>query len=190
MWNEIYTGHCVQKLEGMCAGTQRVIICYLLTKLASDLLQTFCHIHVPTSWMEFYQRTTSRSLSELITKPGLQRWGQLLGHRTYKREVQENSGISSQPASVLVAFFVCHMLGFGVIKPYNEMSFWSSLEAKHQLKYICSVLSLGCWDVTYSRWLTELCHGDRAFNCPAPQVLLYPAREPHTYLQVTQKVQL
>lgn len=93
---------------------------------------------------------------------------------------------NQQPTCLLM----CHTLGFGVTKPYNEMSFWSGLEARHRFKCICSVLSLGCWDVTYGRWLTELCHSDREFNCPAPQGLLYPAREFHTYLQVTQEVQL
>lgn len=112
----------------------------------------------------FIREQPAASLSQLLTKAGPQRWGQLLAHRANEREVHEDSGVSNHPVYLGGGFSVPHV-GFRATKPYNEVSFWSSLEASHHLKPFDSVLSLRCWDGIYDRWLIELCHGDRAFNC-------------------------
>lgn len=112
----------------------------------------------------FGREQPAASLSGLLTKLGPQSWGQLQVHRADEGEVQEDSGISNQPVYHGSVFSVPHTR-FRAIKPYSEVSFWSSLETRRHLKQFDSVLSLGCWDDTYDRWLVELCHGDRAFNC-------------------------
>ena len=139
---------------------------YLHRKLGKPQTSSSIFI-VFTFWQagwHFVREQPAVSLSWLLTKPGPQSWGQLLVHRADEREVQKDSGISNQPDYLGGVFSVPHAR-FRVTKPYSEVSFWSSLEVKHHLKQFDSVLSLGCWDDTYDRWLIELCHGDSAFNC-------------------------
>lgn len=111
-----------------------------------------------------FVREQPAGASQRLTKPGPHSWGQLVAHRADEREVQEHSGISKPPVNLGGVLSVPHTR-FSVIKRYSEVSSWSSLEARHHLKQFESVLSLDCWDDIYGRWLKELTHGDRAFNC-------------------------